>query len=145
MFRRRDPVRLLNLYMTGFDGGNVLSVVVFALLCVGQLRTWQRLRSAATSPRDIHGVPVMTSIVLVDDHRVVTRSLKAYLESFPDLKVTGIASSGEELFEHVDQWMPDVILQDLLLPGGIDGIETTRRVLARRPRCQGHRAHGLGG
>lgn len=75
----------------------------------------------------------MTSIVLVDDHRVVTRSLKAYLESFPDLVVTGIASSGEELLEHVTEWAPDVILQDLLLPGGIDGIETTRRVLARRP------------
>ena len=75
----------------------------------------------------------MTSVVLVDDHRVVTRSLKAYLESFPDLKVTGIASSGEELLERVGQWMPDVILQDLLLPGGIDGIETTRRVLARWP------------
>jgi two-component system, NarL family, response regulator LiaR len=75
----------------------------------------------------------MTSIVLVDDHRVVTRSLKAYLESFPDLKVVGIAASGEELLENVEQWKPDVVLQDLLLPGGIDGIETTRRLLARQP------------
>lgn len=75
----------------------------------------------------------MTAIVLVDDHRVVTRSLKAYLESFPDLRVIGIASSGEELLEHLARWTPDVILQDLLLPGGIDGLETTRRVLARLP------------
>ena len=52
----------------------------------------------------------MTAIVLVDDHRVITRSLKAYLESSPDLKVTGIAASGEELLEHVGAWMPDVIL-----------------------------------
>jgi DNA-binding NarL/FixJ family response regulator len=73
------------------------------------------------------------SIVLVDDHRVVTSSLKAYLESFADLRVAGTASSGEELLEHVDQWKPDVVLQDLLLPGGIDGIETTRRLLARQP------------
>jgi NarL family two-component system response regulator LiaR len=72
------------------------------------------------------------SIVLVDDHRVVTRSLKAYLESFPDLRVVGTASSGEELLAHVEQWQPDVVLQDLLLPGGIDGIETTRRLLARQ-------------
>lgn len=75
----------------------------------------------------------MTSIVLVDDHRVVTRSLKAYLESFPDLTVAGIASSGEDLLDHVEHWRPDVVLQDLLLPGGMDGIETTRRVLARWP------------
>ncbi len=75
----------------------------------------------------------MTTIVLVDDHRVVTRSLKAYLESFPDLSVTAMASSGEELLEHLDAWQPDVVLQDLVLPGGMDGIETTRRVLARRP------------
>jgi DNA-binding NarL/FixJ family response regulator len=73
------------------------------------------------------------SIVLVDDHRVVTRSLKAYLESFPDLRVTGMAASGEELLTHLHEWRPQVILQDLLLPGGIDGIETTRRALAQMP------------
>ena len=70
-------------------------------------------------------------LVLVDDHRVVTSSLRAYLESFPDMRVVGIATSGEELLSHLDEWTPDVILQDLLLPGGIDGVETTRRVVAR--------------
>lgn len=73
------------------------------------------------------------TIALVDDHRVVTRSLKAYLESFPDLRVVGVAASGEELLEHLDDWQPRVVLQDLLLPGGIDGIETTRRVTERAP------------
>ena len=73
------------------------------------------------------------SVVLVDDHRVVTRSLKAYLESFPDMKVVGIAASGEELLERLDEWKPQVILQDLLMPGGMDGIETTRRILKRAP------------
>jgi DNA-binding NarL/FixJ family response regulator len=76
---------------------------------------------------------VMTTIALVDDHRVVSRSLKAYLESFPDLTVVGIAASGEELLEHLDEWKPDVVLQDLLLPGGIHGIETTKRILTRAP------------
>jgi two-component system, NarL family, response regulator LiaR len=73
------------------------------------------------------------SIALVDDHRVVSRSLKAYLESFPDMRVVGVASSGEELLEHLDEWQPQIVLQDLLLPGGINGIETTRRILARAP------------
>lgn len=75
----------------------------------------------------------MIAIALADDHQVVTHSLKAFLESFPDLKVVGIASSGEELMEHLDEWRPDVVLQDLLMPGGIDGIETTRRVLSAQP------------
>jgi len=73
------------------------------------------------------------TIVLVDDHRVVTRSLKAYLESFPDLKVVGIATSGEELLRHFDEWKPEIILQDLLMPGGWDGIETIRRIKAHAP------------
>src|SRR4030095_13287972 len=73
------------------------------------------------------------AIALVDDHRVVTRSLKAYLESFQDMRVAGIAASGEELLELLDEWKPQVILQDLLMPGGMDGIETTRRILERCP------------
>jgi NarL family two-component system response regulator LiaR len=68
------------------------------------------------------------SIVLVDDHRVVARSLKAYLESFPDLKVVGIAASGEELLRQIHAWKPQVVLQDLLMPGGMDGVETIRRI-----------------
>ncbi len=78
----------------------------------------------------------VVSVVLVDDHRVVTQSLKAWLESFPDMKVVGIAVSGEELLQHLGQWNPDVILQDLLMPGGLDGIETTRRILQLAPAAK---------
>ena len=80
-----------------------------------------------------HSVTTVISIAIVDDHRVVGRSLQAYLASFADMRLVGIASSGEELLERLDEWRPQVVLQDLLLPGGIDGIETTRRVLARAP------------
>jgi NarL family two-component system response regulator LiaR len=47
--------------------------------------------------------------------------------------VVGIAASGEELLKHLVTWRPQVIVQDLLLPGGIDGIETTRRAIALEP------------
>ncbi len=73
------------------------------------------------------------SVALVDDHRVVARSLRAYLESFADIEVVGVASSGEELLAHLGEWQPAVVLQDLLLPGGLDGIETTRRIRQRFP------------
>ncbi len=72
-------------------------------------------------------------IVLVDDHRVVARSLKAYLESFDGLQVVGTASSGEGLLARLDEWRPEIVVQDLLLPGGMDGVETTRRVLRKAP------------
>lgn len=45
----------------------------------------------------------------------------------------GIAVSGEEMLEHLTEWAPQIVIQDLLLPGGMDGIETTRRVLERAP------------
>lgn len=73
------------------------------------------------------------TIAIVDDHRVVIRSLEAFLASFPDLRVVGIAASGEELLGHLGEWKPQVVLQDLLLPGGMDGIEATRRIMARDP------------
>jgi DNA-binding NarL/FixJ family response regulator len=72
-------------------------------------------------------------IALVDDHRVVARSLKSYLESFADLKVAGVAASGEELIARLHEWKPRIVLLDLLMPGGMDGIQTTRRIRERDP------------
>jgi NarL family two-component system response regulator LiaR len=72
-------------------------------------------------------------IALVDDHRVVSRSLRAYLESFEGMTVVGTAATGEELLQHLDEWQPDVVLQDLLMPGGLDGIQTTRAIGERDP------------
>jgi DNA-binding NarL/FixJ family response regulator len=78
-------------------------------------------------------------LVLVDDHRVVTQSLKAWLESFPDMHVVGVAANGEEALAHLDAWRPDVVLQDLLMPGGLDGIETTKRIRERAPAVRSSR------
>jgi DNA-binding NarL/FixJ family response regulator len=76
------------------------------------------------------------TIVLVDDHPVVARSLEAYLQSFPDLRIVGTASSGEELLERLDTWAPQIVVQDLLMCGGINGIETTRQIVARAPEVR---------
>ena len=75
-------------------------------------------------------------IVLIEDHRVVSRGLRTYLESFKDIKVTGIAQSGEEALKKLDEWSPDVVVVDLLMPGGMDGIETTKLVRSRFPRIR---------
>jgi NarL family two-component system response regulator LiaR len=79
------------------------------------------------------GAVSVITIAIADDHRVVARSLKTYLESFANVRVVGIAASGEDLLDQLSAWRPQVVIQDLLMPGGIDGIETTRRILAREP------------
>lgn len=73
------------------------------------------------------------TIALADDHRVVTTSLTAYLHSFPDLRVVGVAPSGEALLKSIGAWKPQLLLLDLLMPGGIDGVETARRLKKMAP------------
>jgi NarL family two-component system response regulator LiaR len=76
------------------------------------------------------------TVALVDDHAVVRRGLRVYLESFDDLRIVGEAASGEEVLRQLDLWLPDVLVVDLLMPGGIDGIETTRQARALSPHTQ---------
>jgi NarL family two-component system response regulator LiaR len=78
----------------------------------------------------------MIRVVLVDDHRVVSRGVHTYLESFGDLSVVGVATNAEELLTRLDEWAPDVVVMDLLMPGGMDGVEATRRVRERWPHTQ---------
>ena len=75
-------------------------------------------------------------VALIDDHHVVRQGLHTYLESFPDLEVVGEAASGEEALRHIELWLPDVIVMDLLLPGGMDGIEAIQRVRQLTPHTQ---------
>jgi NarL family two-component system response regulator LiaR len=75
-------------------------------------------------------------IALVDDHKVVTRGIKTFLESFPDLQVIAIFTSGEEALQAFNDWQADIIVMDMLMPGGMDGIETTTRILAQNPKAK---------
>jgi len=79
-----------------------------------------------------HGIRV----VLVDDHHVVRRGLRSFLDSFDDLSVIGEAVNGEELLAKVEAWLPDVVVMDLLMPGGMTGIETTKQLRALSPHTQ---------
>ena len=57
------------------------------------------------------------TILLVDDHEVVRQGLRAYLDSQPDFRVIGEASSGEEAVEAAMEYLPDVMLMDLVMSG----------------------------
>lgn len=75
-------------------------------------------------------------VVLVDDHFVVRRGLQSYLSAMPDIAIIGSVASGEELMEKIEGWLPDVVVMDMYMPGGIDGIESTRRVREISPHTQ---------
>ncbi|GCE29340.1 DNA-binding response regulator [Dictyobacter alpinus] len=75
-------------------------------------------------------------VVLVDDHRIVRRGLQSFLKAFEDIEMVGEASSGEEALAHIEDWLPDVVVLDMLMPGGIDGIETIRRLRALSPNVK---------
>ncbi|MFK4690693.1 response regulator [Streptomyces pristinaespiralis] len=67
-------------------------------------------------------------ILLCDDHAVVRAGLLALLGSEPDIEVVGEAGSGEEAVAMAAKLKPDVVLMDLQLGAGIDGVEATRRI-----------------
>ncbi|MFB7215614.1 response regulator [Streptomyces sp. NPDC056255] len=67
-------------------------------------------------------------ILLCDDHVVVRAGLLALLGSEPDIDVVGEAGSGEEAVALAAKLTPDVVLMDLQLGEGIDGVEATRRI-----------------
>lgn len=71
-------------------------------------------------------------VLLVDDHRIVRKGVRALLTSRFDVDVVGEAASGEEALEQASQLAPHVVLMDVDMPG-IGGIEATRRITALHP------------
>jgi two-component system response regulator NreC len=66
-------------------------------------------------------------LMLVDDHEVIRTGLRMLLDSQPDIKIVGEASSGLQAIELAGEKHPDVIVMDITLPD-ISGIEATRRL-----------------
>lgn len=64
-------------------------------------------------------------VLLVDDHQVVRRGLRTFLEVQDDIEVAGEASDGAEAVELAGELRPDVVLMDVKMPG-TDGIEALR-------------------
>lgn len=76
------------------------------------------------------------TIIIVDDHQLVRQGVRDFLETQSDLMVIGEASTGDEAVRLAGQYVPDVILMDLVMPGGVDGVEATRQVKKVSPRTQ---------
>jgi len=75
----------------------------------------------------------MIRIVVVDDHAVVRSGLKMLLNDKHDMEVVGEASDGEEGIREAERLRPDVVLMDLSIPHGMDGLTATRELKSRMP------------
>jgi two-component system, NarL family, response regulator NreC len=67
----------------------------------------------------------MIKILLVDDHAVVRMGLTMLLNSDPNLRVIGEASEGNEGIKKALELKPDVVVMDLSMPHGKDGLSAT--------------------
>ena len=75
------------------------------------------------------------TILIVDDHAVVRRGARAFLEAQPDFAVVGDVSSGGEAVLLAADLAPDIVLMDLVMPG-MDGVQATRLVKQKSPCSQ---------
>jgi len=69
-------------------------------------------------------------VLVVDDHQVVRRGLRTFLEVQDGIEVVGEAADGARGVELAESLAPDVVLMDVVMPG-MDGIEAMRELRAR--------------
>nr|WP_273015385.1 response regulator transcription factor [Paenibacillus arenosi] len=74
-------------------------------------------------------------VLLVDDHEMVRIGLAAVLSTEDGIEVVGEAGNGMDGIRLAQEYKPDVVLMDLVMDG-MDGIETTRKLLQLYPDCK---------
>ncbi|NWQ40617.1 response regulator transcription factor [Bacillus sp. EB106-08-02-XG196] len=75
----------------------------------------------------------MIKILLVDDHAVVRSGLKMLLNTNPEIEVIGEASEGNEGIKKALKLKPNVVVMDLSMPHGKDGLTATAELKKQLP------------
>jgi NarL family two-component system response regulator LiaR len=81
------------------------------------------------------GDPGPIRVLVVDDHAIVRRGLKAVLDLVPDIELAGEAENGKQALKMNQDLKPDVILMDLMMPE-MDGIACIREIKAQSPKAR---------
>ena len=74
------------------------------------------------------------SVLIVDDHELVRQGIETFLNLQPDIKIIASTANAKQAIEQVKSLVPDVILMDLNLGEGMNGIEATREIKAISPQ-----------
>jgi len=74
-------------------------------------------------------------LLVVDDHAVVRRGVRALLESQTGWEICGEATNGEEAVRQAAELRPDIVVLDISLPG-LNGLEATSRILKESPESE---------
>ncbi|MGE5603503.1 MAG: response regulator [Nitrososphaerales archaeon] len=74
-------------------------------------------------------------VLIVDDHEIVRKGIRAVLTETPGFEVVGEAGNGQDALVRAQETHPDVVLMDLLMPV-MDGAEATRRISSSQPQTR---------
>ena len=74
-------------------------------------------------------------VLVVDDHAIIRKGVKAVLDLVPDIEMVGEAENGMLAITMDMELKPDVILMDLMMPE-MDGIACIREIKAQRPEAR---------
>lgn len=77
----------------------------------------------------------MTTVIIADDHRIVTDGLTKIINENADTQVLGVTSTLAGLTELLPNLRPDVLLLDVALPDG-DGIDAIQRLRHLQPNLR---------
>lgn len=78
----------------------------------------------------------LIKIILCDDHAVVRMGLKMLLSNHQEMEVVGEASEGNEGIRLAQELEPDVVIMDLSMPHGKDGLSATSKLKKLMPNVQ---------
>lgn len=73
-------------------------------------------------------------LLVADDHPLFRRGLLSLLEDTPEFEIVGEAANAMQSIELARQVEPDVILMDVIMPGG--GVEATRIICQSMPHIK---------
>lgn len=75
-------------------------------------------------------------ILIADDHAIVRSGLGMLINAQEDMQVVGYAADGKEACEKAKELRPDVVLMDLSMPPGENGLTATARLKEQAPEIQ---------
>jgi len=74
-------------------------------------------------------------VLVVDDHAIIRKGIRAVLELVPDVDLVGEAENGVQAIKLDQELIPDVILMDLMMPE-MDGIACIKQLKEQRPEAR---------